>query len=705
MKRILLAAVALCSDLGAQQTPDLPSSLSSHNAASVSDTLSPTLEKRRDIDEIIISGTLKPVLRTQSPVPVEVYNRSFFKKNPGSNIVEGLQAVNGVRPSINCNVCGTSDLRINGLEGPYTMVLIDGMPIMSSLGAVYGLSGIPQSLLERVEIVKGPASSLYGSEAVAGLVNIITRNPDGAPKISADVQSSSWAEHNMDLGIGFGVGEKANALTGINLYSFQKIVDKNGDGFTDMPLQNRFSVFQKWNFKRKENRLFSLSGRYLYEDRWGGQTHWHTKFRGGNQVYAESIYTSRAEVLGAYQLPVKDRVVFSFSIVGHNQNSHYGDTPYLAKQNISFGQLIWDRKVGKHDLLLGGALRHTYYDDNTPATASLSGDNQPEHIWLPGIFIQDEIQLSPKHKVLAGLRYDFNSAHGSIFTPRLAYKWAMDSGAILRLNAGTGFRVVNLFTEDHAALTGARKVVILENLKPEKSWNLNLNWTQKFNLSDDILFGVDASAFFTHFDNRILPDYLTDPTQIRYANTLGYARSMGISLNTDLNLPGGLKLMLGGTLMDNFQTDEEGKKIRPVLTENFSGTWALSYRIQPWHLNLDYTGNIQAPMLMPTLGPTDPRPEKSPWWSIQNVQFTYDGIKNLEIFGGVKNLLDWVPFRGLPFLVARADDPFNTGVEYDSQGQVIATPSNPYALQFDPAYAYAPNQGIRGFLGIRYTFK
>jgi outer membrane receptor for ferrienterochelin and colicins len=123
------------------------------------------------LDEIVITGTLKPVSRMESPVPVEVYKPVFFQKNPTANIFEALQNVNGVRPQLNCNVCNTGDIHINGLEGPYTLVLIDGMPIVSGLSTVYGLSN---PLLERIEIVKGPLP-LYGSEAVGGLINIITK--------------------------------------------------------------------------------------------------------------------------------------------------------------------------------------------------------------------------------------------------------------------------------------------------------------------------------------------------------------------------------------------------------------------------------------------------------------------------------------------------------------------------------------------------
>src|SRR5690606_7025256 len=152
-----------------------------------------------------------------------------------ANIFEALQIVNGVRPQLNCNVCNTGDIHINGLEGPYTLVLIDGMPIVSGLSTVYGLSGIPNSLLERVEIVKGPASSLYGSEAVGGLINIITKSPAGAPRFSADINSTSWGETNTDFGFRANLGKSA-VLVGVNYFNYSNPIDNNDDNFTDVTL-------------------------------------------------------------------------------------------------------------------------------------------------------------------------------------------------------------------------------------------------------------------------------------------------------------------------------------------------------------------------------------------------------------------------------------------------------------------------------------
>jgi outer membrane receptor for ferrienterochelin and colicins len=661
------------------------------------------------MNEIVVSGTLRAVRKMESPVAVEVYSPKFLKLNPTPSVFEALQLVNGVRPQLNCNICNTGDIHINGLEGPYTMVTIDGMPIVSSLSSVYGLFGIPNQLIERIEVVKGPASGLYGSEAVGGLINIITKNPNNAPRVSADVMTTTWAENLVDAGVKWKAGKKLTSILGVNMFSYQAPKDKNGDGFTDMALQQRISVFNKWSLERKDNRKANLALRYFYEDRWGGEMKWNKSFRGGDSLYGESIYTNRVEVIGNYQLPVAEPILFSWSYNYHHQDSYYGNVPYLAKQHIGFGQFTWNKQIKNHELLTGVALRYNFYDDNSVATSNaVNGRNKPSITFLPGVFVQDEIKLSEKHLLLAGLRWDQHSVHGAIFTPRFAWKWKTGESGVFRLNAGTGFRVVNLFTEEHAALTGARDVIIKEELKPESSYNINLNYGQHIPINRGFV-KLDGSLWYTYFTNQIIPDYDTDPNQIIYDNLDGHAISKGFSLNAELNYANRLRVMLGMTLQDikQYRNDPSGKEVvvRPALTEKWSGVWNVSYTFPGARLTVDYTGNIYGPMKLPLAGPLDPRKPNSPVWSLQNIQLTQKITKSIEIYGGVKNLLNWTPVKGNPFLIARAHDPFDKNVVYDNNGQILANAENPYALSFDPTYMYAPNQGRRAFLGVRMTIQ
>lgn len=656
------------------------------------------------LTEVVVSGTMKPVKKLESPIAVEVYTPVHFRKNPSPSIFESLQMVNGVRPQINCSVCNTGDVHINGLEGPYTMITIDGMPIVSSLSSVYGLFGIPHQLIDKVEIIKGPASGLYGSEAIGGLINIITKDPSRAPLFTINMMSTSWMEHNVDASIKAKI-RNATSILGLNYFNYSKPYDKNKDNFTDVTLQHRISIFNKWNFQRKQNRIGTIAARYFFEDRWGGDIRWNKSFRGGNKIYGESILTNRWELIGNYQLPVNEKMFFSFSATAHDQNSYYGTTPYMANQKILFGQLLWDKTVANHDYLFGLAGRYNYYDDNSTATIdTFSKMNRPEKYFIPGLFVQDEIMFNPAHRFLLSFRIDHHPIHKAIFTPRLAYKWSINEQQTFRINAGTGFRVVNLFTEEHAALTGSRVVEVKESLNPEKSYNVNLNFTQQLGKTSR-KYLLDASAWYTYFTNQILADYETDPNKIIYKNLNGYSISKGVSVNLDFDLFRRLKGIIGITLQELSKHEKDINGIKqeqhPVLSEKFSGTWTISYSMPVNGISIDYTGNVYSPMRLPLISDLDPRKPNSPIWSIQNVQVTKWISNRFEFFGGMKNLFNWTPARNNPFLIARSHDPFDKLVQYNMDGKVEATAENPYALTFDPAYVYAPNQGRRFYTGFR----
>ncbi|HBV16026.1 TonB-dependent receptor plug domain-containing protein [Chryseobacterium carnipullorum] len=689
MKRILFSITLLSSYCFSQETDSLSWQ---HPVEKDSSAVSQPKVRMSTIDDVVLTGTIKPFSRSKSPVAVEVYSQKFFQKNPTPSIFEAIAMVNGVKPQLNCSVCNTGDIHINGLEGPYTMILIDGMPIVSSLSTVYGLSGIPNSLVDRIEVVKGPASSIYGSEAMGGVINIITKNALTAPKLSVDMMTSTWSENNLDVSTKFNIGKNAASLLSINYFSFKEKIDQNKDNFTDAALQSRVSVFNKWNFQRKENRQASFAMRYLYEDRFGGEMQWNRSYRGSGDVYGESIYTNRAEVFGLYQWPLKEYIVTQFSYNYHDQNSFYGTNPYNALQKVAFAQTYWSKKLGNHDLTGGVTFKRTFYDDNTPGT--LSGDgitNAPMKSPIWGAFVQDQWEINDKNTLLVGYRFDYDKIHHEVHSPRFAWKFSPNPYHTLRFNFGTGFRVVNLFTEDHAALTGSREVMIKSDLKPERSVNGNLNYIWKIPVGTRLL-QLDASAFYTYFSNKIVGDFDTDPDKIIYDNLHGYGISRGASMNVDFNFSFPLSVNVGVTYLDVYQKfDEDHKKSQQLHAPKWSGTYNLSYKFTN-DLALDFTGQFYGPMRLPVL-PNDYRPEYSPFYSLANIQVSKSFKSGFEVYGGVKNLFNFTPKDPL----MRPFDPFDKYADDPI--------SNPNHYTFDTAYGYAPMQRIRGFLGVKYTLK
>lgn len=646
------------------------------------------------LDGVVVSGSMKEVSKSESTIAVDIIKPELFGKNASSGLFEGIQMVSGVRPQVNCSICNTGDIHINGMEGPYTAVLVDGMPIVSSLGTVYGLMGIPTGMIERLEVVKGPASTLYGTEAVAGLINIITKNPGKGPKLWAESNLNTWGEAAQDFGIALNK-TKVKWLSGLSFFGFDQTIDKNKDGFTDLSLQKRLSWFNKMTYGKNSNGRAAL--RVLFEDRWGGQTHWNENFRGTDLVYGESIKTKRLEFIG--KNAVTSFFDVNYSLVSHHQDSYYGKTYFQARQDIGFVQGLFRFSKPSGSYLFGLPMKYTFYDDNTAVTATM-----PQRLFNPAVFMQYEKELSTSLKILAAYRVDYFSNKKWVQSPRIALKYqSVNRLNNLRLNYGNGFRWVNVFSEDHAALTGARTVYITENLRPERSHNISINFERKFPLKSSF-FGLDITAFYSYFSNKIMPDYDTHPEKIFYNNLPGYLDSKGLSLSIDFSHNSGFRASGSMSFLD-IRNHENNKWIRPVLAEKASGTGLVSYKFGRLKTTVDYTLNWLSSMRLPLQGPTDPRPEYSSFTQIHNLQITKMTSKNLEFFAGIKNLLNFLPYRNIPFLIANASDPFDKQVVFDQNGIAQPTAQNSYGLTFDPSYVYASLQGRRLFGGFRMSLR
>ncbi|HAA16289.1 MAG TPA: TonB-dependent receptor [Cytophagales bacterium] len=656
-------------------------------------------ENTLGLNEVVVTGTMNESYLTSSPVKVEVIPASKLQRNLApTSLMDGLTLINGVQEVVACGVCFTNSISINGLPGPYTAVLMDGTPIYGNLASVYGLNGIPTQIIDRFEVIKGPNSTLYGSEAVAGVINIITKDPKNQPLLQADIMGTTHRESFGNLAVAPQLG-KWNGFVGLNYAYLPEYEDNNGDGFGDMIQLDRWSGFTKWNMDRPNQKRFSLAAKYYYEDRRNGVEAFMTDrayqdLRGNDSIYGESIYTNRWEAFGTYDLPGEQPISLDFSLSHHDQDSYYGADHYVADQRIYFLNSIWKPRLGVHGLVIGTTLRYQYYDDNTVATGN-EDTNLPDRQFIPGIFAQDEWQASDQWTLLGGMRLDYYPSHGPIASPRLNVKYSPGTWTTLRANFGTGFRIVNLFTEDHAFITGQRSVVLEESLDPERSVNGSLNFNHVYTLGDGQGM-LDIDAFYTYFYNKIIPDYDT-PGEIRYGNTDGHAVTMGIGANLSHQFRIPLSVSTGINLQRVTQTErnEEGAwEQSPVeYAPQWTGVSTVNYDWKDKGLLFAYTLNLTGPMALPEVfdvgedGELLPiaRPTTSETFAFQNLQVTKTFNRAWQIYVGIQNLLNYrqqiSPLTGF-------DDPN------------FAPGFSPY---FDTAYAFSPIHGREFYLGVRWN--
>jgi len=630
-------------------------------------------ESLTELDRVVVTGTMRETYVKDSPVKVNVVSNRFLDKNPSGSIMESVGFINGLYNEVSCGVCGTNSIRINGMEGPYTSVLIDGMPIMGSLASVYGLNGINPGIIESIEIIKGPNSTLYGSEAMGGVINVRTKDPATASRLSLEGYTSTHLENNLDFSYSPATEGFRTYFSG-NAFYFDRFLDHNDDNFADATKRKRVSLFNKWSIERPQARRFDIAFKYYFEDRLGGTPQYSKELRGSDSIYGESIITNRFEVIGTYDLPIEETFTLDFSYSYHDQNSYYGDYHYTAGQQIFFTNLVWDKQFSyNRQLLLGSSIRYDALDQTFDDQRLEDGSE--DRRFTPGLFGQYEHIFSEKVRGLVGARVDHYREHGFIFSPRFNLKVSATDHTTIRFNAGTGFRIVNLFTEEHDILSGSREVVITENLDPEKSYNGTLNINQIVDIGTSVL-NMDLDLFYTRFSNRIIPDY-SNPNEIRYSNLDGYSVSRGIALSAAHNFPGPLQYSVGITFQDVFQDTNNGKETLPF-APNFNSNFSVSYGIESIGVSIDYTGRIVGKMDLPEYPGAK---NVSEVYTEQNVKLSKRLGSGVEIYGSVKNL-------------------FN----YTQENPLIA-PDRPFSDDFATDHVFGPIQERRFLLGIKYEMR
>ncbi len=485
-----------------------------------------------------VVGSMSPARLKESPIRTTVLSSTSLNALPAQDLVESLDFTNGIRETVGCGVCGTNSVQLNGMGGVYSLVLVDGVPMLGGLASAYALDGIPLSMIQQVEVIQGPASARFGSQAVGGVINVVL-----APLHRGDAFARLRLDsHGRWQSSGSAVFGRQDALwqVGLDGIRFRRRIDDNEDGFTDAPTIDRVVTTLRHQ-RRTSHRQSRWTGRFFAEERFGGDTAFREIDRGTENVYGERIDLHRLEATwGSSPL---DGTGWTFQGGGafHRQESTYGTTAFNAQEWVTSLDTYhsgWTWQEG-HRLRGGASLLWDVYADETPAASDMN-------VWVPALFGEYAGEAG-KWSWIHGLRVERPSDQGLVVAPRVNVKWTPRPLWDLRLNAGRGYRRVHLFTEEHAALDGSREVLLAEGGLPhESSWNTNLNLTKTLG-AERWTGAASLQVYTTLFTDRIYADYDSLPNAILYRTIDGMGWNRGVSADAWVNGMRGWYASLGAS--------------------------------------------------------------------------------------------------------------------------------------------------------------
>lgn len=628
------------------------------------------------------------ILSNLTPIKTENITQTELKKAACCDLAGCFETQLTVQPQTSNVITNAKELRILGLSGVYNQVLVDGLPLIQGLSYTYGISAIPGTLVENIFVSKGANSVLQGYESISGQINVITKDPATTDKLLLNVYMNSFLEKQFNANYAFKKGKWRN-ITAVQTVQPANKIDNDKDNFLDLPLLTRYIFYNKISYGRDSDWGWSskIGFKYLKEERIGGQYLYNANTDKGNtSIYGQTVNINQPELYTktAYRFNDKHQIALFANTFVHRQNSFFGTTKYLASQQNLYGNLQYELTYfNKHTLKTGISYRYLNIDENIQFTDSslfrtYAGDYKRKEN-IPGVFVENTFSfLNNKLTWINGLRSDNHNQFGNTLTPRTMLKYDLNANMVFRANIGTGWRTVNLFSENIGLLVSSRNIIFTENLLPERALNYGVNMVQKFDFKK--ITGYFTTDFYrTEFQNQIFPDYDTNPTKAYIKNFKGTSISNGFQVELNLKIVKRFDFKTGYNFLDVYRI-ENNKKVLLPFNSRHKVLWTLSYKPIHKKFSIDMNAHWFGEQRLPETksNPIEfQRPDYSQAFTLYNIQFTYN-LKKLELYAGCENIFN---FR---------------------QVQPIISWQNPYSPYFDTSSVWGPTRGRELYVGVRF---
>ena len=638
--------------------------------------LIPTLE----MDEFVVQEQKQSTSYDMMSIrQIEQIGASELTRAACCNISEAFETNASVDVVSSDGVTGAKKIQMLGLDGIYTSLQFENIPLVRGLANLDGLAHIPGSWVQSIQISKGSGSVVNGYEGMTGQINLEFLKPDDLKeKVFINLYGNVMGRSEINAHIGDKLNEKWSTLFLAHANMNQIPLDNNNDGFMDVTLKKQLNLFSRWKYEGEHYRAqFGVRG--IVEEKTGGEMNFNpeTNF-GATNLYGVGANGNHIEGFYKSGIVFDKRPWRSLAIITrgsyHDQTLFAGLMNYKGNETYFYSNFIFSDiiKTTEHKYKLGASYVFDDYNE------TFNGKNYVRTEHVPGIygeytFARDKIQT------ILGARSDFHNLYGTQVSPKANFKYEFSKRGAARVSMGRGFRVANIFVDNNSTFVSQRVISIQNNLLPEVAWNTGISATQKVEIAErDLTLHVEY--FYTQFENQVVVDRET-PGALSFYNLTGSSYSNAIQVEVGYEPWKVFEIRTAMKYLD-VQSTYAGVQKQMPLVPNWRGMVTLGYQTLNKKWQADFTTQFVGESRIPsTIGnaPENIRNEKSSSYFLINTQLTRR-FRHIEVYAGSENLGDYRQ----PNAIISADKPFDS--------------------DFDASMIWGPIFGRSFYAGLRLMF-
>lgn len=598
-------------------------------------TLMVSLESQNEeLEEVVIVSTRNEMKSDELPTRVEVVSaeeveeRSHDKPSDVSHVIKEQPGVQVQRTSA---TGGTMSIRLQGLKSRYVQILKDGFPLFGGFANVIGITQIPPLDLRQVEIIKGPSSTLYGGDAIAGVINLISKEPSEIPVY--DLMMNGESARALDAGMYASQKIKWFAFTLMGMYRYQREKDWNHDNFSETPMLQRYSVSPQLFFDLGKQAKLNIGAGYTHENRLGGTIQYIQHKEDSVYNYYEKNLTDHlaTNFKFEYNFYSKGKLTIKNAVHYFHRDLRIPYYFFSGTQVGSASEINYHFARKKHDLVAGLDFRSDQFAEHADSSTIMRNYN----FLTAGFFLQYLFRVTHQTTLEAGFRLDYNNKYKVYPLPHLAVRQKWNDVFSTRLNVGMGYKLPTIFQDETEEAHFIHVLPIADSVKPEWSIGGTGDLQVKVPSINGFNITINQMYFLTHIFRPLLAitsniESCTsgDCRQLYYINGRGYQQSKGIETSLYLAYRG-FSASLVYALTDNNLKINGVRSIAPLTSKHIISMF-FGYEIKMFSAGIDCYYYSPVKLSNGSIG-------KRIWEVGINTQLSF---KYILLFANLENILD-----------------------------------------------------------------